>query len=48
VDYMNKLARRLGYDTKLRNPGAVLISDYEEITGNIRDCYGRVMGENLG
>lgn len=37
--YMNKLARRLGYDPKLKNPGAVLICDYEEMTGKIRDVY---------
>ncbi|MDR3579387.1 MAG: bifunctional [glutamate--ammonia ligase]-adenylyl-L-tyrosine phosphorylase/[glutamate--ammonia-ligase] adenylyltransferase [Oryzomonas sp.] len=43
--YMNKLARRLGYDPALRNPGAALISDYEETTGKIRDCYTRIVGE---
>ncbi|MFA7403029.1 MAG: bifunctional [glutamate--ammonia ligase]-adenylyl-L-tyrosine phosphorylase/[glutamate--ammonia-ligase] adenylyltransferase [Pelobacteraceae bacterium] len=37
--YLNKLARRLGYDPKLKNPGAVLISDYEETTGKIRDVF---------
>ncbi len=45
INYMNKLARRLGYDPKLKNPGAALICDYEEITSRIRDCYERVMGE---
>jgi glutamate-ammonia-ligase adenylyltransferase len=45
--YMNRLARRLGYDQSLRNPGVALISDYEEITGRIRDCYDRVMGERV-
>jgi glutamate-ammonia-ligase adenylyltransferase len=45
--YMNRLARRLGYDTALRNPGVALISDYEEMTGRIRDCYDRVMGERV-
>lgn len=44
-NYMNRLARRLGYDSALKNPGVALISDYEEITGRIRDCYDRVMGE---
>jgi glutamate-ammonia-ligase adenylyltransferase len=44
--YMNKLARRLGYDPALRNPGAALISDYEETTGRIRDCYTRILGES--
>jgi glutamate-ammonia-ligase adenylyltransferase len=43
--YLNKLALRLGYDPALKNPGVALISDYEEITGRIRDCYDRVMGE---
>jgi len=43
--YINKLAMRLGYDAKLRNPGAVLISDYEETTGRIRDCYDRILGD---
>lgn len=43
--YINKLARRLGYDPKLKNPGASLISDYEETTGRIRDCYDRILGE---
>jgi glutamate-ammonia-ligase adenylyltransferase len=41
--YINKLARRLGYDPKLKNPGAVLLSDYEETTGRIRDCYDRIL-----
>jgi glutamate-ammonia-ligase adenylyltransferase len=44
--YMNKLARRLDYDTALKNPGAALISDYEETTGRIRDCYARILGES--
>jgi len=43
--YINKLARRLGYDPKLKNPGASLICDYEETTGRIRDCYERILGE---
>ncbi len=43
--YLNKLARRLGYDPKLKNPGAVLICDYEQVTGSVRECYDRVMGE---
>lgn len=44
--YMNKLARRLGYDPALKNPGTALISDYEETTGRIRDCYIRILGES--
>jgi glutamate-ammonia-ligase adenylyltransferase len=43
--YINKLARRMGYDPKLKNPGASLICDYEETTGRIRDCYDRILGE---
>jgi glutamate-ammonia-ligase adenylyltransferase len=46
--YMNKLARRLGYDSKLKNPGAALICDYEETTGKIRDVFDRLfMVENV-
>ena len=40
--YLNKLARRMGYDPKLKNPGVALISDYEEITGKIRDVFDRL------
>ncbi len=40
--YLNKLARRLGYDAKLKNPGAALICDYEEMTGKIRDVFDRL------
>ena len=47
VKYMNKLARRLGYDPKLKSPGEALLKDYEEITGQIRDCFERVMGEKF-
>ncbi len=43
-NYMNKLALRLGYDPKLKNPGVALISDYEETTGRIRDVYHRIFG----
>ncbi|MDA8429147.1 MAG: bifunctional [glutamate--ammonia ligase]-adenylyl-L-tyrosine phosphorylase/[glutamate--ammonia-ligase] adenylyltransferase [Geobacteraceae bacterium] len=42
-NYINKLALRLGYDPKLKNPGASLICDYEETTGRIRDCYDRIL-----
>lgn len=41
-NYLNKLARRLGYDPKLKNPGRVLLSDYEEMTGKIRDVFDRL------
>ncbi|NVN89064.1 MAG: bifunctional [glutamate--ammonia ligase]-adenylyl-L-tyrosine phosphorylase/[glutamate--ammonia-ligase] adenylyltransferase [Desulfuromonadales bacterium] len=47
-NYMNKLARRLGYEQTLKNPGVAMISDYEEITGKIRDCFERVLGERAG
>ena len=40
--YLNKLARRMGYDPKLKNPGAVLISDYEEMTGKIREVFDKL------
>lgn len=40
--YLNKLARRLGYDPKLKNPGATLICDYAEMTGNIRDVFDQL------
>jgi [glutamine synthetase] adenylyltransferase / [glutamine synthetase]-adenylyl-L-tyrosine phosphorylase len=40
--YLNKLARRLGYDPKLKNPGVALICDYEETTGKIRDVFDRL------
>jgi glutamate-ammonia-ligase adenylyltransferase len=40
--YLNKLARRLGYDAKLKNPGAVMICDYEEITGKIRAVFDQL------
>jgi glutamate-ammonia-ligase adenylyltransferase len=43
--YLNKLARRLGYDEKLRNPGEALMADYERITGAVRQVYERVLGE---
>lgn len=40
--YLNKLARRLGYDAKMRNPGVAMICDYEEATGKIRDVFDRL------
>jgi len=45
-NYINKLARRLGYDPKLKNPGAVLISDYEETTGKIRACFDNIFRDD--
>lgn len=46
--YLNKLALRMGYDPKLRTPGVQLISDYEEITAKIRDCYDMILGDKAG
>ena len=43
--YLNTLARRLDYDDKLRNPGEVLMRDYERITGSIREVYEKILGE---
>jgi glutamate-ammonia-ligase adenylyltransferase len=43
--YLNKLARRLGYDEKLRNPGEALMNDYQRITEAIRGVYGTILGE---
>ena len=40
--YLNKLARRMGYDAQLKNPGAALICDYEEMTGRIREVFGKL------
>ena len=46
--YLNKLARRLGYEGKLRNPGEVLMADYERITEAVRQVYDRILGEEGG
>jgi glutamate-ammonia-ligase adenylyltransferase len=43
--YLNKLARRLGYDPKLKNPGEALMADYEATTNAVREVYGRILGE---
>lgn len=43
--YLDKLARRLGYDPKLRHPGQALIKDYEATTEAIRDVYERTLGD---
>ena len=42
--YLNKLARRLGYDTRLRNPGEALMREYEQTTEAIRGVYNRILG----
>lgn len=40
--YLDKLARRLGYDPQLKHPGAALIKNYEETTGRVRQVYDRI------
>jgi glutamate-ammonia-ligase adenylyltransferase len=45
-DYLDKLARRIGYDTKLKHPGDQLMKDYEEVTSAVRGVYDRVLGGN--
>ena len=42
--YLNKLARRLGYDSSLKNPGQTLMADYERVTGSVRAVYERILG----
>jgi glutamate-ammonia-ligase adenylyltransferase len=44
LKYLNKLARGLGYDPKLKNPGEALLLDYEQITAAVRGVYDRVFG----
>ncbi len=44
-EYLDKLARRLGYDSKLRHPGEQLLKDYEEVTESVRGVYGKVLAE---
>jgi len=45
LKYLNKLARRLGYDTLLKNPGEALMADYERVTGAVRAVYDQILGE---
>jgi [glutamine synthetase] adenylyltransferase / [glutamine synthetase]-adenylyl-L-tyrosine phosphorylase len=42
--YLNKLARHMGYDAKLKNPGNDMMIDYENITGGVRTIYRKVLG----
>jgi glutamate-ammonia-ligase adenylyltransferase len=44
-EYLDLLARRLGYDPKLRHPGKVLMKEYEKITEGIRGVYDTILGE---
>jgi glutamate-ammonia-ligase adenylyltransferase len=43
-EYLDKLARRLGYDRRLKNPGDALMRDYEEMTGSVRGVYNKILG----
>jgi len=43
-EYLDKLARRLGYDRRLKNPGDALMRDYEELAGVVREVYNRILG----
>ncbi len=43
-EYLDMLARRLGYDPKLRHPGEELMKEYEEITEGVRGVYERILG----
>jgi glutamate-ammonia-ligase adenylyltransferase len=43
--YLDKLARRLGYDARLRHPGEQLMKDYAETTEQIRAVYERILGD---
>ena len=43
-EYLDMLARRLGYDPKLRHPGEALMKEYEEITEGVRGVYERILG----
>lgn len=45
VAYLNKLARRLGYDPKLKMPGNALMQDYEKITCAVRGVYQGILGD---
>jgi [glutamine synthetase] adenylyltransferase / [glutamine synthetase]-adenylyl-L-tyrosine phosphorylase len=42
--YLNRLARRLGYEEKFRNPGEELMADYELITEGVRKVYDGILG----
>jgi glutamate-ammonia-ligase adenylyltransferase len=44
-EYLDKLARRLGYDPNLRDPGEVMMKDYEDMTGAVRRVYDKILGE---
>ncbi len=44
-EYLDTLARRLGYDPQLRHPGKQLMQEYEEITEAVRGAYVRILGD---
>ena len=45
LSYLNKLARRIGYDVRLQNPGQILMADYEQVTSAVRAVFEKVLGE---
>ncbi len=47
-EYLDMLARRLGYDPKLRHPGEALMKEYEQVTEKIRGVYDRILGDATG
>lgn len=44
--YLDKLARRLGYNPKLRHPGKELMDDYIKTTDAIRHIYSEIFEDN--
>lgn len=45
--YLDRLARRLGYEEKLRDPGQVLLADYAHITEKVRQIFDRIVGSGV-
>jgi glutamate-ammonia-ligase adenylyltransferase len=45
-EYLDKLARRLGYDPNLLNPGDVMMKDYQDMTGAVRRVYDKILGKS--
>lgn len=43
---LDMLARRVGYDPKLRHPGDALMKEYEQVTEAIRTVYDKILGES--
>ena len=41
--YLNKLARHMGYDSKLKNPGNDMMIDYEKVATEVRNIYRKVL-----